>query len=119
MSEEAINKILRRIRKETKRDLDQGSYCVYEATGKAAEDWDFLCNDYSGYRYVRVFLDTIPKEIYTKLLKYNYSPQLSTQITTIQFYVWPKYGQSPIARPKLRFNCPEQMIPAILTKLVK
>ena len=119
MAEEAINKILRRVKNATKKDLDQSSFCVWEATGKVAYDWDFLCCDYSGYRYVRVFLDEIPIKIYEKLLKYDYNPQLSSPITTIQFYVWSKYGQSPIARPKLKFNCSEQEIPVSLKKLVK
>lgn len=121
MSEDAIAQRLRNRRKQTKKTISRSSYMVFDAADdpKASEYWDFLCLDYSGFRYVRVFVDYIPKEIFDKLLKFDYSPQYASPITDIQFYIWSKHGQNPIASPKLRFNCPNQTIPPILQKLVK
>ena len=120
MSEEAIIQRLRKRKDQTRKELSKSSYCVWDAKDvKASEYWDFLCSDFSGFRYVRVFVDYIPREILEKLLSFDYSPQFATPITEIQLYIWAKHGQSPMACPKLKFNCPDQPLPPILQKHVK
>jgi len=99
--------------------LENQNYSVAVAKGKLAKSWDFVCVDYSGWKYVKNFFKQIPKETYERLLSYDYCPCQSWAVVHIQFIVWDEYSHKPIASPKLMFNHPDQKIPDSIKNLVK
>jgi len=119
MTEEPIKQTLRRIKKKVRLQLDQESFRVYEATGKAEREWDFTCLDNTCWRHVKVFYKHIPRDTFLKLVKYNKSPRSSNDHIQIQFIVYDDYQRTPIVNPKLNYNDPEQDFPDELMKLVK
>lgn len=118
MGEEAINKILRRIKDETEDILDGESFNVARITkGKLSGVIDFTCFDKGTLKLVKVCLDEISKKELESLLYFNDS-QISTS-TILQIDFWKRQGRKPFYRAKLFYNQPNQYISEGLKRLVK
>lgn len=116
MSEEPINKLMRRLMERSWKILDHESFYVFSARGKASAVCDFTCHDKSGYRLVKVCLKTISRAELDRLLRFN---DCRDPNTIIEILFWEKHQQQPFHRAKLYYNSPEQPIPATLKNLVK
>ena len=116
MSEDAVKQLRRRLNHKTWMILDGESFHVSEARGKAADVFDFICMDKSGYRLVKVCHQTITRFELDKLLRFNDSRDPGT---IIQILFWNKHEHMPFYRAKLYYARPEQPISPALQKLVK
>jgi hypothetical protein len=116
MSDDPIKQQMRRLKERTWHILDKESFHVGEARGKATSVCDFICMDKSGYRLVKVCLQTISKIDLDRLLNFNDSRDPGT---IIQIFFWKKHEHQPFHRAKLYYDRPKQAIPAPLLSLVK
>jgi hypothetical protein len=116
MSESSYKQHLRRVTDKTGRILDEESQNVGKALGKLAKVCDFSCHDKLGHKIVKVCLDTISRIDLERLLDFD---GCRDDPTIIQIFFWRNGEHRPFYRPKLRYNCPKQTIPAELQKLVK
>ncbi len=116
MSDDPIKQQIRRLKERTWHILDNESFHVWEARGKASNVCDFICMDKSGYRLVKVCYQVIGAVELGRLLNFNDSRDPGT---IIQIFFWDKHEHQPFYRAKLYYDRPQQPIPASLQKLVK
>lgn len=116
MSEDLIKQEIRRLRERTWHILDNESFHVWEARGKAANVCDFICMDKSGYRLVKVCYQVIEAFALDRLINFNDSRDRDT---IIEILFWEKHEHQPFFRAKLFYDRPKQPLSAQLKKLVK
>lgn len=120
MPEAAIKQTIRRLKEKTAKILDNESFHVNEATGKAEKIYDFFCFDKSCYKITKVCLDTIQPLALSSLLFFRESPFENPEARTIiQIFFWHHSDHSPFYRAKLYYGQPKQVIPEELEKLVR
>lgn len=118
MSETAYKDRLRRARMRTRKMLDGESSFVFEAKGKAATVFDFVCKDKrNGDTYTRVCLDQIAAHELHRLMEFD--AICADANTIIQLIFWREHEHRPFCRAKLYYNQPKQKLPDELARLVR